>query len=147
MHALIEREVEMLLDRGIVVSYKTIRRWCRKHGPDYARRTRRKAPRKAMSGTSMQSRCASTVRNAGCGEQLIRTDMCSMRSSRRPQHQGGQAPADATSDEAGHAANAYGHRQICAPTGRPNTKSYARGPRSIAAQATGSIIQAGAVMT
>ncbi|MGY3333590.1 transposase-like protein [Mesorhizobium sp. USDA 4775] len=31
---------EMLLDRGIVVSYETIRRWCRKHGPDYARRIR-----------------------------------------------------------------------------------------------------------
>lgn len=28
---------EMLLDRGIVLSYRTIR-WCRKHGPDYARR-------------------------------------------------------------------------------------------------------------
>ncbi|SDA99845.1 transposase, partial [Mesorhizobium qingshengii] len=37
---------EMLLDRGIVVSYETIRRWCRKHGPDYARRIRRKAPTK-----------------------------------------------------------------------------------------------------
>ncbi|WP_425349292.1 DDE-type integrase/transposase/recombinase [Rhizobium leguminosarum] len=36
-----------------------------------------------------------------CGERLIRTDMCSTRSSRRPQHQGGQAPADATSEEAG----------------------------------------------
>jgi putative transposase len=37
---------EMLLDRGIVASYETIRRWCRKHGPDYARRIRRKAPTK-----------------------------------------------------------------------------------------------------
>lgn len=37
---------ELLLDRGIVVSYETIRRWCRKHGPDYARRIRRKAPTK-----------------------------------------------------------------------------------------------------
>ncbi|TVZ74787.1 putative transposase [Rhizobium mongolense USDA 1844] len=37
---------EMLLDRGIVVSYETIRRWCRKHGLDYARRIRRKAPTK-----------------------------------------------------------------------------------------------------
>lgn len=37
---------EMQLDRGIVVSYETIRRWCRKHGPDYARRVRRKAPTK-----------------------------------------------------------------------------------------------------
>ncbi|MBB3165829.1 putative transposase [Rhizobium laguerreae] len=37
---------EMLLDFGIVVSYETIRRWCRKHGLDYARRIRRKAPMK-----------------------------------------------------------------------------------------------------
>ncbi|UVK49892.1 IS6 family transposase (plasmid) [Mesorhizobium sp. AR02] len=37
---------EMLFDRGIVVSYETIRRWCRKHGPDYARRIRRKSPTK-----------------------------------------------------------------------------------------------------
>jgi putative transposase len=35
---------EMLLERGIVVSYETIRRWGRKHGSDYARRIRRKPP-------------------------------------------------------------------------------------------------------
>lgn len=37
---------EMLLERGIVVSYESIRRWGKKHGPDYARRLRRKAPSK-----------------------------------------------------------------------------------------------------
>ncbi|WP_339071785.1 IS6 family transposase [Methylovirgula sp. 4M-Z18] len=35
---------EMLLERGIVVSYETIRRWAIKFGADYARRLRRKAP-------------------------------------------------------------------------------------------------------
>jgi putative transposase len=35
---------EMLLERGIVVSYETIRRWAKKFGPDYARRLRRKPP-------------------------------------------------------------------------------------------------------
>ncbi len=35
---------EMLLERGIVVSYETIRRWGKKFGPDYARRLRRKPP-------------------------------------------------------------------------------------------------------
>ena len=35
---------EMLLERGIVVSYETIRRWGRKFGPDYAGRLRRKQP-------------------------------------------------------------------------------------------------------
>jgi putative transposase len=33
---------EMLLERGIVVSYETIRRWGIKFGPDYAHRLRRK---------------------------------------------------------------------------------------------------------
>jgi transposase-like protein len=32
---------EMLLERGIVVSYETIRRWAKKFGPEYARRLRR----------------------------------------------------------------------------------------------------------
>jgi putative transposase len=36
---------EMLLERGIVVSYETIRRWGKKFGPAYARRLRRKPPR------------------------------------------------------------------------------------------------------
>ena len=35
---------EMLLERGIVVSYETVRRWALKFGPDYARRLRRKTP-------------------------------------------------------------------------------------------------------
>ncbi|KZL10345.1 Integrase core domain protein [Pseudovibrio axinellae] len=38
------REVEeMLLERGIMVSYETIRRWGLKFGPDYVGRLRRKA--------------------------------------------------------------------------------------------------------
>jgi putative transposase len=36
---------EMLLNRGIVVSYETIRRWGKKFGSEYARRLRRKQPR------------------------------------------------------------------------------------------------------
>ena len=35
---------EMLLERGIVVSYETVRRWVLKFGPDYARRFKRKRP-------------------------------------------------------------------------------------------------------
>src|SRR5688500_19677797 len=35
---------EMLLERGIVVSYETVRRWALKFGPAYARRLRRKTP-------------------------------------------------------------------------------------------------------
>src|ERR1700739_2488105 len=35
---------EMLLERGIVVSYETIRVWAMKFGAEYARRLKRKAP-------------------------------------------------------------------------------------------------------
>jgi putative transposase len=35
---------EMLLERGILVSYETVRRWALKFGPAYARRLRRRPP-------------------------------------------------------------------------------------------------------
>nr|OAP97098.1 transposase [Rhizobium leguminosarum] len=35
---------EMLLERGIIVSYETIRRWCRKFGAAYAKQLPRKKP-------------------------------------------------------------------------------------------------------
>ncbi|QRM33765.1 IS6 family transposase [Microvirga sp. VF16] len=35
---------EMLLERGVLVSYETVRRWALKFGPSYARRLRRKTP-------------------------------------------------------------------------------------------------------
>ncbi|MFC1456021.1 IS6 family transposase [Microvirga arabica] len=35
---------EMLLERSILVSYETVRRWALKFGPDYARRLKRKRP-------------------------------------------------------------------------------------------------------
>ena len=40
------RDVEDLLaERGIIVSYETIRLWCQKFGPDYARKLRRRQGR------------------------------------------------------------------------------------------------------
>ena len=37
------RDVEELLaKRGIIVSYETIRQWCRKFGPEYARKLKRR---------------------------------------------------------------------------------------------------------
>jgi putative transposase len=35
---------ELLLERGIVVSYETVRVWAQKFGPDYAKRLKRKKP-------------------------------------------------------------------------------------------------------
>jgi putative transposase len=40
------REVEeLMLERGVVVSYETVRRWCRKFGQSYADALRRRRPR------------------------------------------------------------------------------------------------------
>lgn len=40
------REVEeMLAERGIVVTYETIRQWCQKFGPDYARKLKKRQGR------------------------------------------------------------------------------------------------------
>ena len=40
------REIELMMAaRGVGVSYETIRAWCTRFGPEYARRLRRRAPR------------------------------------------------------------------------------------------------------
>jgi putative transposase len=40
------RDVEVLLaERGIIVSYETIRQWCEIFGPDYARKSKRREGR------------------------------------------------------------------------------------------------------
>ncbi|MCC5480486.1 IS6 family transposase [Streptomyces barringtoniae] len=36
---------ELLFERGIQVSYETVRLWCERFGPEYARRLRRRQPR------------------------------------------------------------------------------------------------------
>ena len=47
------RDVELLLaERGIVVSYETVRRWCVKFGQSFANCLRRHRPRPAMDGVS-----------------------------------------------------------------------------------------------
>ena len=46
MFSLSPRDVELLLAaRGIVVSYETVRRWCKKFGESFAKRMRRSRPR------------------------------------------------------------------------------------------------------
>jgi putative transposase len=40
------RDVELLLaERGVIVSYETVRRWCKKFGASFADRLRRRRPR------------------------------------------------------------------------------------------------------
>ncbi len=36
---------DLLAEWGIIVSYETIRRWCQKFGPDYARKLKRREGR------------------------------------------------------------------------------------------------------
>jgi transposase-like protein len=73
---------ELLLERGIVVSYETIRRWGRKFGPEYARRLRRKQPNRDDVWHLDEGPSALLVRNTGSGALWIRMAMSSTRSSR-----------------------------------------------------------------
>lgn len=85
---------EMLLERGIVVSYETIRRWGIKFGPDYARRLRRKQHSRNDVGTWTRSSSPSPAGNTGCGAPSTRM-ACARRDRPEPsQHQSGQALAD-----------------------------------------------------
>jgi putative transposase len=52
------RDVELILaERGIAVTHESIRQWCLKFGGDFARKLRRRRPRRATPGTWM--RCSS----------------------------------------------------------------------------------------
>ncbi len=51
------REVEeLMLARGVVLSYETIRRWCDEFGQAYANQLRRRRPLSAFSGISAHFR-------------------------------------------------------------------------------------------
>ncbi len=73
---------EMLLERGIVVSYETVRRWALKFGPAYARRLNARRRADATSGILTRLSSRLPVRSTGSGGRLIRMAMCLMRSSR-----------------------------------------------------------------
>src|SRR5881394_4148742 len=65
------RDVEELLaERGLEVSYETVRRWVLKFGPGFARRLRRCRPR-PTGGTSMRWWFASPANGCTCGEPSI----------------------------------------------------------------------------
>jgi putative transposase len=69
------RDVELLLaERGIVVCYETVRRWCKKFGQTLASRLRH-GP--GTSGTSMRSSSESGACSTISGARWIRTASCS----------------------------------------------------------------------
>ena len=62
------RDVEELLaERGLDVSYETIRRWVLKFGPQFARNLRASRPRRAANGTSTRWSSQSAASTIGCG--------------------------------------------------------------------------------
>ena len=47
------RDVELILaERDVVVSYESIRRWCRKFGQSFANKLRRRRPRPDAAGSA-----------------------------------------------------------------------------------------------
>ncbi len=73
---------EMLLERGIVVAYETIRRWAMKFGLDYARRLNRKKPGRRDVWHLEEASSRSTARGAIYGAPSTRTATSSTKSSR-----------------------------------------------------------------
>ena len=68
------REVEeLMLQRGVIVSYETVRRWCAKFGQAYANGLRRRQPRPGDKWLYLLARVGSPVRRVrtprgvGCG--------------------------------------------------------------------------------
>lgn len=116
---------EMLLERGIAVSYETIRRWGRKHGPGYVRHIRRKPP--STNDVWHLDEVAVRINGKRCWlwRALTRTAL-SRRDCPEPQeYQGCQTIADTSDEEAGHGAEADNHRQVAFPW-RSKTSSHSR---------------------
>ena len=73
---------EMLLERGIIVSYETVRRWAMKFGVAYADRLKRKTSTRRDICIWTRPSLRLMARNVGCGAQSIRTAMFSTKSPR-----------------------------------------------------------------
>jgi putative transposase len=90
-------DVELLLaERGVVVSYETVRRWCKKFGASFADRLRRRRPRprdKWTKSSSGSSACSNTS-----GAPSIRMVLCSTSWFRRGGMATPQALLQATSE-------------------------------------------------
>jgi putative transposase len=66
--ALSYRDVEdMLAERGIDVTYETVRRWVLKFGTIIARKLRRRRPRPTVGGTSTKCLSPSTANSGRSG--------------------------------------------------------------------------------
>jgi putative transposase len=71
------REVEeLMLQRGVVISYETIRRWCVKFGQAYADRLRLRRPRPGDKWHLDEVFIKVTGSGSTCGGRSTRTAMC-----------------------------------------------------------------------
>ena len=68
---------EMMLARGVVVSYETIRRWCAKFGPVYAAELRRRRPRPGDKWHLDEVFVRINGQLRSCGGRWTRTAPCS----------------------------------------------------------------------
>ena len=72
------RDVELLLaERGIILSYETVRRWCRKFGQNFANCLRRPGRGQVISGLSMRYLSGSKVCSTISGTPWIRMALSS----------------------------------------------------------------------
>lgn len=71
---------ELLLERGIVVSYETVRRWGRKFGPAYANQSSAGGRRAGTTGIWTKWWFPSLATSTGFGAPLTKTVMFSTRS-------------------------------------------------------------------
>ena len=68
---------ELMFERGVDVSYESIRAWCDRFGQEYANQLRRRGPRPGDNGTWMRCSSRSTARSGTCGARSTSTATCS----------------------------------------------------------------------
>jgi hypothetical protein len=87
---------EMLLERGIIVSYETVRRWAMKFGVAYADRLKRKTPTRRDIWQFGRGRHYDQWRETLAVARGRSGRLCSRRNCRGPpRHKGRSTPADA----------------------------------------------------
>jgi hypothetical protein len=81
---------ELLVKRGITVSYETVRRWCLTFGASTLGAFADNALFNATAGIRMKSSCRLAVNDITCGARLTRTVMSSNLVTETPERQGRQ---------------------------------------------------------
>ncbi|QRG10038.1 IS6 family transposase (plasmid) [Xanthobacter dioxanivorans] len=99
---------EVLMERGIVVSCETIRRWAKKFGPDYARHLQREQPSRGDVWHLDEVAITIAGKKHGLWQAVDQDGYVLDEIVQSAQYQGGQAIAD----QARHHTKADDHRQV-----------------------------------